>query len=111
MRVWASVKPLATNLGEAWARNNLGWCAMLQGDAKRAMLLLEQALALAREIADREVIGWTLIYMGQIIWEQGDFSRATAILEESLMLLQESGDRQAHWLGTSQFRANCALTW
>jgi non-specific serine/threonine protein kinase len=51
-------------LPRAWALNGAGWITMFQGDFEAAKAFLEEALALFRELEDKEGIASTLTNLG-----------------------------------------------
>ena len=57
------------------------------------MELLEESLAVYREIGDKLGIGYLLRNMGLVPLNQGDYERASELCEESLTLSQELGDK------------------
>jgi DNA-binding CsgD family transcriptional regulator len=67
---------------------------MLQGDYEGARVLLEEYLALAREVQDKAEIAQALHNLGDNARFQGDYPRARAYLEESLSVCQELGDKR-----------------
>jgi non-specific serine/threonine protein kinase len=73
-------------------------------DDATAQVLLEENLAIWRELGDRTGIVEALTSLGMVKYEQGDYVTALAYLEERLVLQQEAGDRQnsantLYWLG------------
>ena len=67
----------------------IGWDA---ADWKAINPLLDQGLAQAREVGDRWLVGWSLVWLAYLIWRQRDPSRAATLLEESVSLSREMGD-------------------
>ena len=61
---------------------------------EEASALLEEALALQRQMGDMAGIGRTLAAIGHVAIAQHDYERAVALHEESLALAQEVGDKQ-----------------
>jgi predicted ATPase/class 3 adenylate cyclase len=81
--------------GAAWAAalhgaGNLAW---EQGDYGRARALVEESLALVREMGNRQGVAASLNDLGVVAYEQGEYGRAAALHEESLALFREVGDR------------------
>jgi non-specific serine/threonine protein kinase len=72
----------------------LGEVAANRGDFGRAVTLLDESLALRRELGDRQGIAYVLQILGEVACQQGEFGRAAALLEEGLALARELGDRQ-----------------
>jgi predicted ATPase/DNA-binding CsgD family transcriptional regulator len=62
-----------------------------EGDYARATTLLQQSLALAREVGDTFRVGTTLVNLGYAAVMRGDNERATALSQEALTLAHELG--------------------
>jgi len=62
------------------------------GAYDRAGLLLDQALALAREAGDAAEEAFCLNNLGVVAWKSGQYGRAKAFLEQSLALRRALGD-------------------
>ena len=91
----ASKPALAKALYEA------GWIELFQGNYERAMALLEEALALFRELANRQGVATSLINLGFAALHLGDKERAAALRHEVEQLRGESLDRfTLAWLTT-----------
>ena len=73
--------------------SNLGHVALDQGDYPAARALLEESLAIRRELGDREGIAASLSNLGNVALYQGDYPAARALHEESLAIRRELGDR------------------
>jgi tetratricopeptide (TPR) repeat protein len=58
-----------------------------------ARRLLEESLAIFREIANKSGLAWSLSFLGKMAGHEGDFTRARAFLEESLELARQLSDR------------------
>jgi DNA-binding CsgD family transcriptional regulator len=69
-----------------------------QGDQTRVRSLLEECLALSREIGFKEGIAASLLYLGQLALSQGDGATARSLAEESVVLYKEMG----HLHGTAE---------
>lgn len=65
-----------------------------QGDTGRIHPLLEEGLALCREIGDKDGLALYNYFSGQVALSQGDIPAARALLSESLALYSDMGDRQ-----------------
>ncbi len=74
-------------------RLSAGLVAYEQGDYPSARAMLEESLALSREIGDKSGIAHSLNNLGLVAMEQGDYSSARALYEESLALRRELGDK------------------
>jgi predicted ATPase/DNA-binding XRE family transcriptional regulator len=72
--------------------NGAGVLAQLQGDYARATVLLEESVALFREVGDTRGSASSLNLLGIVAREQGQYARATVLLEESVALFREVGD-------------------
>ena len=79
-----------------------GGLALAQSDNAPAAELLEESLALYREIGEVRDVAWPLMALADISISQGDGERATALLEESTALFREFGNKGglAHSLRT-----------
>jgi tetratricopeptide (TPR) repeat protein len=77
----------------AAALDTAGWLAFNQADYRRAMALHEEALALRRELGDRNGIAASLHALGTIADRHGEVGPAVALLEEALELRRELRDR------------------
>jgi predicted ATPase/class 3 adenylate cyclase/DNA-binding CsgD family transcriptional regulator len=71
-----------------------GTLAQVQGDARPARAMCEEAVALYGAIDHRLDHAWALRYLGYVLWEQGDYTTATDRLSESLELCRALGDQQ-----------------
>ena len=78
-----------------------GWILNFKGDYGGAVEVLEESLALYRELEENDSIGWPLNLLGIITWQKGDYVRGRAMLEESLSMHRESGDKL--WIAASLF--------
>jgi non-specific serine/threonine protein kinase len=88
-RSGASSTPLrAKALGEA------GFIAIFQGDP-RAMSLLEEGLALSRELGDESELAVSISNLGHAVAHSGDHDRLATLREEAEALLREPLDRRA----------------
>ena len=73
------------------ALNGLGLLTYTLDDY--ATPVLEESLALARELGDQSGIAWAVYTMGRVaVFARGDHERAAALLEESLTRFQALGD-------------------
>ncbi len=80
------------------ALNVAGYMVVAQGDHIRATALLEELLALSRDMGDHLGIASALVHLGRMSRYQGDYGRAERLEEESLTLFRSQGDT---W-GTTQ---------
>ena len=91
----ASKPALAKALYEA------GWIELFQGDYERAIALLEEGLALFRELGDRRGVATSLINLGFALLHLGDQERAAALRQEVEALRGEPLERWTlAWLTT-----------
>jgi tetratricopeptide (TPR) repeat protein len=72
---------------------NLGLTARHLGDYERAAAVLEEALALFRELGDKRNIAYVLGNLGGLAYRQGDYERAAVLHTEALVLFRELGDK------------------
>jgi predicted ATPase/class 3 adenylate cyclase len=72
--------------------SQLGWAASRAGDLDRSVALREQAVALARDEADKWNLAMALGNLGGSLWKVGDYARARAALEEALRLYRALGE-------------------
>jgi len=78
----------------ATALNAAGNLANRQGDRARATALLEEALALKRDLGDARGMAMLLNNLGYVEDESGHYARAAALHEESLALKRALGDQR-----------------
>ncbi len=83
----------SASAARAKALGGAGYLATNQGDYPGALALLEESLAVSRELGDRPGIALSLNSLGRLAWFQGDFVRAAAFYNESLGLFRELGAR------------------
>ena len=88
----ARFRKLGDPISTADALNNLAGVLLEVGDADRAAVVGEEALALQRGAQNARGVEFTLHSLGYIALRQGDLERAYARLEESLIFSQELGD-------------------
>jgi predicted ATPase/DNA-binding CsgD family transcriptional regulator len=94
-RRWLT-RALAGASGRSAARmkalHGAGFLAHAQREAATARALLEESLAIARELDDRWTVGWVLYVLGRVAYFEGDAATARALAEQSLVLAREVGD-------------------
>jgi predicted ATPase/DNA-binding CsgD family transcriptional regulator len=79
----------------AKALNGAGWLAAFQGEYGAAKALIEESLALYRELGDKEGIASSLVNLGSVAWlGQRDDVPMAALVEEATMLKPELKDRR-----------------
>jgi non-specific serine/threonine protein kinase len=83
----------AADAARAKALNAAGTLADFQGDAMAARTLLEECVAIRRQLPDRRSLAATLINLSNMLMFVGDLAAARAMGEESLAIMREVGDR------------------
>jgi len=73
--------------------NEAGGLAFHQGDFPAARALLEESLAILRELGDRPGIAVSLNTLGNVVCEQADYPAGRAMYEQSLAIHRELGER------------------
>lgn len=74
----------------AWALDVAGALAFWQSDQDAAQALTEEALAIRRELGDRQSIALSLIHVGTDKWVfERDYTTARTLYEESLAIYRE----------------------
>lgn len=79
-------------VARATALNGTGLLARVQGDYGTARTLLDEGLAIGRELGDWWGIAASLCIVGTVAYGQGDYSAARTLHEESLAIKKEPGD-------------------
>jgi tetratricopeptide (TPR) repeat protein len=74
--------------------SNLGDVVRCLGDYERAAALLEESLALQRELGDTYSMAYSLRTLAGVMQVQGDRGRAMTLYKESLMVLKEVNDKR-----------------
>jgi DNA-binding CsgD family transcriptional regulator len=85
----------APSLGRIKALAGAGRLAHIQEDSAAARPLLEESLALARQLGDRWWTAWALHTLGRVAYFDNDAATATSLGNESLAIAREVGDE---WL-------------
>jgi predicted ATPase/class 3 adenylate cyclase len=70
----------------------LGRATAFQGDRAEALVVLEEAVQLSRELGDDEGVGRCLGFIGHTYLFRGDYEKAAAVLDEGIQLARRSGD-------------------
>jgi predicted ATPase/transcriptional regulator with XRE-family HTH domain len=85
-----------SSLMEARAKALLGFGQLewTQGEYARSSELLEQSLALYRELGNRSGEAQVLLHQGRAAYTQGDYDHAAMLEEQSLALFQGLGDHK-----------------
>ncbi|HYQ83229.1 MAG TPA: tetratricopeptide repeat protein, partial [Rubrobacter sp.] len=76
---------------EADFQNVLGDAARHRGDYEQAAALLEDSLALHREVKDTRGVAWSLGDLANVSSDRGSYERARGFYEEGLVLSRELG--------------------
>ena len=74
------------------ALDGAGILARSQGELKRAMLVLEECVALRREMDDPRALAITLRSLGNIYFDRRDYETPRSMFEESVELMKAAGD-------------------
>jgi tetratricopeptide (TPR) repeat protein len=74
------------------ALDGAGILARSQGELKRATLLLEECVALRRELDDTLALAISLRNLGNVHFDRGDYVTPGKLYEESLELMKAEGD-------------------
>ncbi len=81
-------------LVRAKALREAGWIAIFQGDFQQAVALLEEGLALYKELEDKPGVTTSLVNLGLLALHGGDHELARKLGQEAEALRQELADRQ-----------------
>jgi tetratricopeptide (TPR) repeat protein len=92
--VLTATEALGRTAMRAKALNGAGGLAWSQGDYVSARTLQEEALAIQRELGDRQGIAYSLNGLGLVASSQGDYALARTLHEQSLAIQRELGDRR-----------------
>ena len=72
----------------------MGFTTLVYGDTDRATVLLDESLALFREVEDTMDVATCLVNLGLAVLVNGEHKRAVGLLQESLALTPRGlGDR------------------
>ena len=98
-RLWLG-RAMANDAGvplalRARVRSDAGWLADHQGELAAAKPLLDEGLALAREVGDPLVLSDTLVERGMLAYKEGDLRQADALLEEAETIVRGLGAEEA----------------
>ncbi len=83
--------------GQVEALSESGFLLMRRGDTDAAHPLLEEAVALARQLGDRCVLAISLSHVGELRMHARDLVGARHAVEESLALTAEPADCPQYW--------------
>ncbi len=84
----------AKGIGTVRALYRLGMIASARGNDGSARSLLEESIALAREVGDKGRVAYALLSLGSVLSGQDEYDRTNALLEESLALFRELSDTE-----------------
>jgi len=79
----------------AKALSEVGWIATYQGDYQQAVALLEESMALFKELGDKPGVATSLVHLGHMALHGGDHERLRTLSQEAEALRRELADRQA----------------
>jgi non-specific serine/threonine protein kinase len=92
-RVLASSRDAERTAERANALSAAGLLAYRQDDFAAARALLEESLAISRQLGDRKSIGVAAGNLGMVALDEGNLVAARALHEESLAIARELGNR------------------
>jgi predicted ATPase/class 3 adenylate cyclase len=84
-----------------WALTMSG-LVIAERDPVHARTLLEESLALSRDLGDKWIIGYQLLQLADTVRALGDYERAATLCMESISLCREAGDK---WRTAAGLRA------
>jgi predicted ATPase/DNA-binding SARP family transcriptional activator len=84
----------APTAARAWALVAAGSLSLLLGNGAAARALLEEAVAVSREAAEKPALAMALNNYGLLMRDEGDSGAARRLFEEALAVNREIGDRQ-----------------
>jgi len=85
-------RTLKDKQGVTWALA-LSGLVVFERDPVQATPLLEESVALARDLGDKWMIGFVLFQLADVPRSLGDYERATALYVESIDLCRQVGDK------------------
>jgi predicted ATPase len=92
---WARASEVGASRALAKTLNAAGRLAYRQGKVEQARSLLEENVAVCRQLNDRQSVLESLQNLGHVASHQGDFASARIYREESLVISRELGDKWA----------------
>ena len=83
----------------------LGWARSKQGVYSTAAALLEEAIALFRDVGMKQLLAFASSLLAEVAYAQGEDGQAAVLLEDSVRLFRDIGDKYGlamalHILGT-----------
>lgn len=88
----AASKQQVSARGRALALRNLAFFRMHQGEAEQAVILAEQAAALARSVGEPALMAWILHGLALAADAVGDFERSERLYGEMLEMARQAGE-------------------
>ncbi len=90
---------------------NRGWMAHLMGDDAQALELLEESLALARQLGESTpwMVAPSLGTLAIMLLNQDAHERARSLLTEALRLARECGDDDLQWVALDGLARSAAI--
>ncbi len=79
----------------ARALSDAGYMGFIQSDFAKARSLGDEAMAISKELGDKEGLATALSILFLAAWAQGDYVSAREKIEQSLAIRRELGDRRA----------------
>ena len=76
----------------AMCLDGAGVLARSQGEIKRAQSLLEESVAIRRQLGDKSALAASLRHLGTLLFDRNDLEGTRVHYEESLRLFREAGD-------------------
>jgi len=87
-------RELEDTFGIANTLNNVGWLGHVLGDDERAVALLEESIALCRQLRVVDALIYPLNSLGMVLVECGKYRQAQELLTEGLSLARQTGNRE-----------------
>jgi len=90
----ALAEDLRAPLLQAQTRHRQGWLAVLVGESKRALTLLDEASRLARAAGNKNLLGDCLVSAARAWWNIGRTLRCQAVTEEARSLFEKINNQE-----------------
>jgi tetratricopeptide (TPR) repeat protein len=84
----------ARTLARARALHGAGHLAFRLGDYPAARALLEESLAISRELGDRWGVAWQLNNLGNVAYHRQEYEEARAFYEQGMVIFRELGNQE-----------------
>ncbi len=78
--------------GTAYTLCLLGTLDWQRGNFASARSLVEESLALYKEVGNEKMVAYSLSCLAQLVTQQGDYAKAHALLDESIMMYRKLGN-------------------